>query len=59
MTTERIIYTYTSDLLRPFCPECGYPVTQDTETPQQPWEEVCPQGHSHTFQLEEEENQNL
>ncbi|MBE4026206.1 hypothetical protein HJ128_23100 [Vibrio parahaemolyticus] len=47
------IYTYTSDLTRPLCPTCGRRVTQDTDTPETPWDGTCSSGHSFTFQLED------
>lgn len=51
------IYTYTPDLMRPLCPICGAPVPQDTDTPETPWQGTCPAGHSHTFQLEDDEQE--
>lgn len=48
------IYTYTPDMTRPLCPECGSAVSQETDTPEIAWVGVCGRGHEHTFQLEEE-----
>ena len=51
------IYTYTSDLTRPMCPECGSCVPQTTHTPETPWEGTCERGHTHVFQLDVEEGE--
>jgi hypothetical protein len=54
-----VIYTYTPDMTRPECPNCGRQVTQDTHCPEEPWEGICHKGHKHTFQLEEHEEDSL
>ena len=51
------IYTYTPDMMRPECPVCGRYVQQTTDTPEIEWLGTCPNGHQHTFQLEEYEEE--
>ena len=48
------IYTYTPDMIRPLCPICGVEVEQ-TDTPEQSFEATCSNGHTHTFQLDDED----
>jgi endogenous inhibitor of DNA gyrase (YacG/DUF329 family) len=40
-------------MTRPFCPECGGFVEQETNTPHTPWKGICSSGHAFIFQLEE------
>lgn len=54
MTNDDCIYTYTPDMTRPFCPDCGGFVEQETNTPDIPWKGTCSNGHTFIFQLEEE-----
>lgn len=51
------IYTYTPDLMRPFCPTCGHPVNQGEVDPTKIWVGTCPNGHTNRFLLEEEESE--
>jgi hypothetical protein len=53
MNNDDCIYTYTPDMTRPFCPECGGFVEQETNTPHTPWKGICSSGHAFIFQLEE------
>lgn len=51
------IYSYTPDLTRPYCAKCGCAVEQRTDTPEIPWIGTCELGHSFTYQLENEEQE--
>lgn len=53
------IYTYTPDMTRPNCPSCGRPVNQFdfTDEPEQPWQGTCEGGHTHWYQLEDDEEE--
>ena len=46
------IYTYTSDMTRPLCVECGEELDQPGN-PEIPFEAICSHGHTYTYQLEE------
>lgn len=48
------VYTYTPDLMRPFCPTCQRPVGQGDVNPEEVWIGTCPNGHTHRFQLEDD-----
>ena len=47
------VYTYTPDMIRPLCPDCGAAVAQDTSTPETPWKGTCSSGHTFIFQLDD------
>ena len=47
------IYTYTPDMIRPLCVECGEELNQPNN-PEIPFEATCSHGHTHTYQLENE-----
>jgi hypothetical protein len=49
------IYEYTT--LRPDCPDCGRTVTCTADDPTQPWLGTCAVGHTHTYQLVDEEDE--
>ncbi len=49
------IYTYTPDMTRPNCPDCGSPV-EATNTPETAFEATCSSGHTRTYQLEDEDD---
>jgi|TARA_Y100000589_G_scaffold332061_1_gene388941 hypothetical protein len=48
------VYTFTPDMTRPNCPECGAPV-ETTNTPDIPFKATCNAGHAHTYQMEHDE----
>ncbi len=50
-----IVYTYTPDMTRPMCPDCGAIVNQETDTPEIEWVGVCHNGHKNIFQLDTDE----
>jgi hypothetical protein len=56
--SDDAIYTYTPDMMRPCCPNCGAAVDQFsfTDNPEDPWQGTCPNGHTYTFQLEDDED---
>lgn len=53
--SESIVYTYTPDMTRPLCPDCGCEVYQDINEPAVEWVGVCARGHKHTYQLDEDQ----
>lgn len=55
--TDDAVYTYTSDMTRPLCPDCGSEVYQDVNEPAVAWVGVCAHGHKHTYQLDEDQEQ--
>lgn len=56
-TVTPTIFTYTEDLPRPSCHDCGAPVLvpDSVDDPTTPWEGSCSGGHSATYQLEEDQ----
>lgn len=48
------VHTYTVDMPRPNCPECGRPVEQP-DNPEKPWKGVCSAGHEYKYQLDLED----
>lgn len=51
-----IIQTYTADMPRPYCPDCGSPIwVPDVIDQSVPWVGSCVNGHTNEYQLEEEE----
>ena len=54
-TIENETFTYTPDMTRPYCATCGTPVDGDTDTPEIEWEATCRAGHTHTYQLDNDD----
>lgn len=52
------VHTYTADMTRPECPDCGRYVAQATDTPEIEWVGTCDAGHAFTYQLDDEEVDN-
>lgn len=50
-----MIYTYTPDMTRPSCPDCGSFINDTSDNPELEWSATCSQGHRHTYQLDTEE----
>lgn len=57
MNIDHVIFTYTPDMMRPLCGECGRAVSMpdDHDDPTQTWVGVCPAGHSAQYELDEED----
>lgn len=54
---DTYLYTYTPDLMRPLCPDCGREVSQGDVNPEEEWIGTCAAGHTHRYLLEDEENE--
>ncbi|MBL4761486.1 MAG: hypothetical protein JKY93_02160 [Gammaproteobacteria bacterium] len=52
ISSDRATFTYTEDMPRPSCPECGLPVEPPDGDPQLEWAGTCLNGHENTYQLD-------
>ena len=51
---ELITYSYTPDMTRPMCPECGRQVEMpvDVADPETAWQGTCGGGHTALYELD-------